>query len=552
MTRWSSQVSGSRTKLSAAAFAALAAIGLIAGCGSGSSSTGRAAPVGKPTVGGTLVYALSAEPPTLDPQETSGTAPYFALLYLGGSLVARDPATGAIVPYLATSWTQSANGLHWQFKLRQGVTFSNGAPLTAADWAFTINRAIAPATASPASGPIFAGVAKATAPSPLVLDIAMSMPNASLLANISDPVFAMPLDEAYVKSVSESYLARHPVGVGPYMFKSWTAGEQITEVRNPRYTWGPSFANRGPAYIGTLKFRFLTDYTTAVQALEAGDLNVLDLEPTDVAALEKDPSVVVEKSELAGVDPLVVLNDSKPPFDNVLVRRAFSMAVNRSLLVSVAADGQGQQQQGPLSPNMTGYYPAIAQMGYAYNPAGAGKLLRQAGYSKGAGGVLELDGKPLGLTLIVVSGDPLYTRVAEILQQEYDAIGASVTIQQMDAGTLESAYTSGHFTLGLDGYAWGNSSLMFGMFYSGDIGALNESHIADPTLDKLLEAMYFATSPAANISYGDQAQAYIVRQAIAIPLFTQSNDVAITSNVHGMTVSDQNGILNIMNAYIAK
>lgn len=509
-----------------------------------------AASTTKPAVGGTVSIAIDQNPSTLDPQKASGSASYFVLQYIGGSLLARDPYNGKIVPYLASSWTESANGKSWQFTLLPGVKFSNGDPLTAADWAYTINRAIAPSTASPASGAIFEGVATATATGPLTLELTMSYPNASLIDNITDPVYAMPLDQAYVEAHGTNYLAEHPLSVGPYVFKSWNQGSNIELERNPAYTWGPSFA-RGPAFIQELNFPIVTSYETGVESLEAGDLDVYTLEAPDVARLSKDPKLNVHSYLEQGIDPYIVLNNSKPPFNNLLVRRAFNMAVNRSQLIKVVMLGQAIPQQGPISSTVVGYDPKIPSTGYAFNPAGARALLKQAGYRKGPGGVLEKAGQPLSLTMILASGDPEYSAVAQVLQRQFAAIGAHVSIDQMDEGLLDTAFVEGKYTLGISDISWSNSAVLFAMFDSLEIGGLNYSHVRNPTLDKYLSGMLFATTPDANIASGNAAQEYIVKQSIIIPLYNKKLYVAINKQVRGVVFSKYTtDPLSLVTAYV--
>jgi len=528
--------------------ACIALLSVLTSCGSSGASSKSSR--GKAAVGGTVTVAIPTNPTTLDPQKTSGVSSYFVLQNIGGSLLARDPFNGKILPYLASSWTEGAGGMSWQFQLRPGVKFSNGDPLTAADWAYTINRAIAPATASPASGPIFEGVANATAPGPLTLDISMTFPNASLLDDITDPVYAMPLDETYVQKHGAAYLAQHPLGVGPYEFESWTQGESIVLKRNPNYNWGPSFA-KGPAHIQTLEFPVITNYETGVASLEAGNIDVYTLEAPDVATLSHDSKLNVKSYLEQGIDPFVVLNNSKPPFNNVLVRRAFNMAVNRKQLIKVVMLGQAVPQQGPISSTVLGYDPKVNSVGYSFNPAGARKLLKEAGYTKGPHGVLEKDGQSLNLTLNVASGNPEYSSVAQVLQRQYAAIGVHVSIDEMDPGLLDTAFAAGNYTMGISDTSWSNSAVMFAMYDSLEIGGLNYSQVKDPAFDKLLSAMLFATTSKKNISAGNAAQIYFVKQSISIPLYNKRLYIAINKRVQGEIFSNYTtNPLSLVTAYV--
>ncbi|MCJ7624826.1 MAG: ABC transporter substrate-binding protein, partial [Anaerolineaceae bacterium] len=146
---------------------------------------------------------------------------------LGGSLVAKEPETGEIVPYLAESWEISEDGLTYTFHLKDGIKFHDGTPFTAHDYAFTLNRAIAPETGSPGTAGMLGTLIGADATDDLTLILRLSAPNAILMENLAFPGFMMPFSKAYVEANDDEYLAHNPMSVGPYTFKEWISGDHI-------------------------------------------------------------------------------------------------------------------------------------------------------------------------------------------------------------------------------------------------------------------------------------------------------------------------------------
>jgi peptide/nickel transport system substrate-binding protein len=218
-------------------------------------------------VGGTLVVSIAAEPSTLDPDLADNSG---ILDVIGATLIARDPQTGDFVPWLAESWEISADGTVITFTLKDGILFQDGTPLTAQDYAFTLNRAVDPNMASPVAGPALIGLVSATATDDKTLVITLAAPNFSIFSTLATlNGFMMPLSKAYVESNGLDFVARNPMSVGPYKFKEWVTGEKIVLERNPDYTWGPAYAP-GPPNIETVEYRIIADQATEVAALEAG------------------------------------------------------------------------------------------------------------------------------------------------------------------------------------------------------------------------------------------------------------------------------------------
>ena len=488
-------------------------------------------PAKGPMTGGTLVMALESEPTTLDPHFSSFGGREF--LYLGATLVAKDPfQDGAYVGYLAESWETSDDGLVWDFTLRKDVKFHDGNPLTAHDYAWTFQRALDPEINSPAAGSALSSVASAEAVDDYTLRLTLHQPYFPLLENL-ELGFAQPLSQEAVEKWGDEY-GRHPVGVGPFMFKEWVTGEKVVLERNPDYNWAPAFQHQGPAYVESLVVRYLPEYATRLAGVEAGEIDFLaGVLDKDVQLLQDTGAVAIYEGYGGGMDPYVALNVAQPPFDDIRVRQAFNYAVDKDALIQIVAGGKGIPQYGPISQATHGYWPGVEYIGYQYDLDKAKALMAEAGYTENADGMLEKDGQPLELVLKAFQGGA-FNRATEVLQAQYKDLGVDVTIEEKDQGVLYGELLSGNFNAAVSGFDYTEFAVVPIFFHSGNIGGLNYVGVNDPELDALLDATNNETDPEKRQKAADDAQRVLVEKAYAVPLFTPTGYVATSSRLQGV------------------
>ena len=480
-----------------------------------------------PAVGGTLVFAQQVETTTLDPHlsETDGGP----LREIGATLVAHAP-DGRIVPYLAESWQISEDGLVWDFKLRKDVKFHNGAALTARDYVWTINRILAPETKALGARGALGPVTSAEAPDEYTLRLNLATPYYSLLYSLALS-FLQPLSEAAVEAAGDQY-GRNPVGTGPYRFQEWVTGDKIILERNPDFAWGPEFVHQGPAHINTVEYLFIPEAATILAGLEAGEIDSATVVARDVERLREGGQFRVIEGLSQGMYPGVFFNTSKPPFDDVRVRQAFNLAVDRDILVRAILSGAGAPQYGPISSSVIGYWPGVEFIGYPHDLERAKKLLEAAGYTYNDKNMAYKDGQPFKLQLM---GSPGVTdvRVSEILQEEFGALGVEIEIVNLDAGAWLGAAVTGAYQLGVAGYNHSEADVLYIFFHSSNIGGYNIGQVADPVLDELLSQTRLETVPAKRQAAVDAAQRYIVEQAYALPLYTPYSYQVVSTRVQG-------------------
>lgn len=490
-----------------------------------------ATPTG-PTVGGRVVLGLTSEPDTLDAQKTAGDAAGRILSLIGASLVAMDPTTRQYMPYLAKEWTISADGLVWDFAVKAGVTFHDGTPLTAKAYAWTFQRAKDPDTMSTSTAEMLGPVAQFEALDDLTFRITLESPYFPFLDSLRQRAYLQPLSQAAVEKAGEQY-GREPVGVGPFKFKEWRTGEKIVIERNPAYAWGPSFTHGGAPYIETIELRVVPEYATVLAGMESGEIDVmLGVQAKDVERLKGAGNAILE-SLTAGISPGLFMNVSQPPFDDVKVRQAINLAVDREALIKAVALGQAVAQWGPISPSVPGYWSGVEKIGYGLDLEKAAALLNEAGYSLGASGLLEKDGEPFRVSIIAVPIDPESVKVAQVLKEQFKALGVDLEIKQLDPGIAWEAIITGDYELTMMGVTWGEADVLWMLMHSNMLGALNFLQTNDPELDRLLDATRETVDPMKRQEACNVAQQYIVEQAYVVPLYAGKEFCAASARLQG-------------------
>ncbi|QAY69337.1 ABC transporter substrate-binding protein [Xylanimonas protaetiae] len=350
-----------RRALSAAA-AAVVALALAA-CTAGSTAVDPS-----PGPGGgvrtDVTVAVAAEPVNLDFTTTSGAAiPQLLMNNVYETLVKIDQ-DGAVVPLLATSWDVSEDRTRYTFHLREGVTFSDGSAFDAADVVASFDR-VRTDWLNAIKGKMDV-VARTEKVDDHTVRVTLDRPSNAWLANLGTSVgaiFPSDLDGVDLRTTA--------IGTGPYTILSVRPGDRIVLAGRPEY-WG------GPAPLTTITVRYLSDPTAAVNALRAGDVDMLfnAASGDQVRQLDALGTFQVVEGTSTG-DVLLSFNNRVPPFDDVRVRRAFAYAVDRQAVMDTASAGYGTQvvamvtPQDPYCEDLTGVYP--------FDPARARALLAEAG-----------------------------------------------------------------------------------------------------------------------------------------------------------------------------
>ena len=415
------------------------------GQGAGPSSGGTAAGPN------TLVFGRNQDAVKLDPAiVTDGNSLNVARVTMEG-LTQYALGSFDIEPALATSWSVSPDGKTWIFNLRHNVKFQDGTPFDADAVKFNFDRwrLVDDPWHKILQGNLeysyyesqfggFPGVirdVKVLAPDKVEIDVTRTV--APMLSNLAMPSFAISSPTAMKKDGEEYF--RQPVGTGPYMVSEWVKDDHITLVAYPGY-WGPK------AKIQTIIFKDIPDAATSMLALQKGDIDGWEYpRPDDVSTLSADHNLTVYHQPPNNLLYLAI-NTEKPPFDNVLVRRALNEAIDANAILHNFFDPSAKLATDflPLA-----VWPHPSTTTYPYDPAGARRLLAQAGFPHG-----------FSTTLWYMTLPRPYVaqpqRVAEAIQADLRAVGINATLQGMEWGPYLDKTERGEHNLALYGWTGDN------------------------------------------------------------------------------------------------
>ena len=344
-------------RLSRAAIAgalALLSAGAIAAWGGATSGGANAAAAPK-----SITVAWASKMDALDPDIGFANQALAAFHLIGGNLY-EIRANGKTVPGLAQSGTASANGLKWTFRLRAGLKFSDGKPLTSADVKATIDRAKADKSNGYAG--LFAPITSVTAPDPQTAIFNLSRKYPSLPTILAEPEFLIMPKAGLAKG--KSFFSA-PISAGPYKLVKWGGGNDSTYALNTNY-WGPK------PLISEIRYTTIADFNSRLSQLQSGQIDAaVDLPPSVLKQLGSGGKVHAEVVSVYGFASLNMWL-AKAPLNNANVRKAISLAIDRGRIVKDVWDGQITAMSSFWPPSMDGFDKSAS---VARDVAGAKKLL---------------------------------------------------------------------------------------------------------------------------------------------------------------------------------
>ena len=449
------------------------------------------------------VIGMSVEPTGLDPTVAAPVAigqVTWQNVYQG---LVRLDRSGKVQPQLARSWTVSPDGLVYTFSLQPGVRFHDGEPFDAASAKFTLDRARSPSSTNPQKQ--FFGVIDAVeTPDPATLVVRLKARSANLLYWLAWPASVMLAPKSADTDRTD------PVGTGPFKLVRWVKGDRVELARVPDY-WD---AGHAPA-LETAIFRFVGDAQAQAAALRSGGLDAVPelAAPELFADFKGDPrfAAVVGDTELKVV---AGTNDAKPPFDDVRVRRALMMAVDRKALVDAVSSGYGEPigshyaQKDPGFVDLTGVLP--------YDPAKAKALLAESGHA--------------GLAFAIKVPQMAYaTRSAEVLQAMFADVGVTMTIvpTEFPAKWIADVFKAHDFDMTIVAHAEPLDIAIYARpdYYFG---------FRNPLFDSAVTAAERAASPAARDAAYGEAQRILAADVPALYLYTIPKLGVWNAELHGL------------------
>ncbi|MGH2388542.1 MAG: ABC transporter substrate-binding protein [Chloroflexota bacterium] len=488
-----------------------------------------------PVRGGILTQGFQNDLATLDPAIGYDWNNWPAEKMVFDGLLDYNEGT-TLEPRLAASMpTVSKDGRTYTFTLRKGVLFQNGREVTADDVAYSINRVLDPKTKSPGSS-FFLSIAGAqqmadgkakTASGIKVLSrysirFTLTQPDTTFL-NVMAMNFAYIVPKEVVAKEGANF-GHAPVGTGPFILKQWIPGQKLVFVRNPHYFY------EGLPYLNGVTFLIGLAPEVALLRLESGQLDMLadPIPASDFVSIRNDPKYANELVRYVQPETTyLTMNTKIAPFNNVKVRQAVNMAIDKTRVVQLSA-GRGVVANQILPPLMPGYDKAYK--GYPYDPAQAKKLLAQAGYPNG-----------FSTQLYVLNVDP-QPRIAQSFQRDLAQIGIKVSIVPLASATLvDQAGTPGKTPLvwsGGEGWLqdFPDPSDFYGPILSCAAavqGGWNWPFFCDKKLDAMAAKLKAMPDSAARYAGYKTLYRGVMAEAPWVPVINNVDYVMHSAHIHG-------------------
>lgn len=497
--------------------AAVVAVLAVGGIGCGGSNDERTA-----AADGTLVIALPSQPDNLNP--ILGDSVYEGSLKLFNGLL-RYAKDLTAEPDLASALpTRSADGKTVTVKLRTDVRFSDGAPLTANDVAFTYRAILDPDSASPMATPLE------------TLDAvrAVDEHTVEFKLNRADPAFYDKLQVGIVpaaalegRDLKTAAFNRKPIGTGPYVLERFEPGGRIVMKANPTHF-------RGRPGIERVVLTAVADENARVALLEKGTVDAAGIVPKLADRIRRNGNYNVFEVRTADAR-VAALPNGDPVLRDAAVRRALSYAVDRRRIVDSALAGAGEPAFGPIMPEHWAYS-RVAER--PFDPAEAERLLEAAGWTRSGDGVRSKRGRPLAFTLMYPSNDSVRKDIALAFASQMKDVGVDVELESLTFDVIEKRQDRGATEFGY-GTPYDPDIELFGLFHSkfataDDDPFTNYPRTRDAAIDAALEAQRSTLDRSARKRHLARLQAALARDASWLWLVRLRHISVVSKRVKGV------------------
>lgn len=480
----------------------------------------------------TLVYCSEGSPENFAPSiNTTGTS-FDATEQIYDNLVDFERGGTKVVPGLAESWTVSKDGLEYVFKLRKGVkwqsnkNFKPTRDMNADDILFMFERQWKendPYFKVTSSNHAYFGdmgmpklLKSVDKVDEYTVKIVLNAPEAPFLSNLAMQYAGVQSKEyaiAMLKAGTPEKIDQEPVGTGPFMLVQYQKDAIIRYKANPQY-WA------GKAKIDDLIFSITPDASVRWAKLQKGECHVMPYpNPADLPAIRKDANVVVMEQPGLNVGYLAY-NTTKKPFDDVRVRKAVNMAINKKAIVDAVYLGTGVPATNPIPPTQWSYNKAIKDD--AFNPEEAKKLLAAAGLKDGF--ATDLWAMPVQRPY-----NPNARRIAELMQADLAKVGIKAEIKSFEWGEYRKRMQSGEHQMGMLGWTGDNGdpdnflNTLLGCSAAKNNGS-NVAKFCYQPFEDLVQKAKVVSNPAERAKLYEKAQVIFKEQA---PWFTIAHAVQI-------------------------
>jgi peptide/nickel transport system substrate-binding protein len=471
----------------------------------------------QPQRGGTLSVGFASDSKTFDPTYSVQFTERQVLYVIYNTLV-RYGTDFSLQPELAESWNIEGDGKRIVFKLRTGVKFHDGTDFNADAVKWNIEHRLDKEVASPQRQQLDPIIASVEVIDPATVAFNLKQRSPGLLSLLGERPGFM-ISPAAAKKFGKD-LGNNPVGTGPFMFKEWVKGSQITVERNPNY-W-----ESGKPYLDRIVFRDIAGSIVGAQRLATGELDFVgDMSPQEIMQIQNRPGIKLHPITV-GRWYSMQWHMYEPPFDNAKLRQAIAHGIDRKRINDIVMAGKGALYDGPTPEGLWWFNPNAKT--YPYDPARAKALLAEAGYPNGF--EFTLSTPQIGVL----------QQINQLAQEQLAAIGVKLKLEPVAQSEWYDRLVKR--TTNMSPNRWTQrpdpDGLLYILFHS--TGFANTTGYKNEQVDKLLEDGRNIYDQAARKKIYDQLQEIIVKDIPMFSLFYSVEYAALRETVQGFAwIPDQ-------------
>jgi peptide/nickel transport system substrate-binding protein len=508
------------------------------GCERRDGAAQRGSPPERPSTERELVVAFDGAGVSnilLDPHN-SGYAPHNRVMRSIYDNLTRLRPDQSVGPWLAESWEISADRTVYEFRLREGVRFHDGAPFDAEAVKANLDRVADPKNALSSRtslGPYLRSE---------VLDarrvrVHLAEPYTPLLRHLSMTKLAM---------LSPAALAKHgpafnlnPVGTGPFRFARLVPGRAVYLERNPDYQWAPPDGDhRGPGRVAKLTFMNVPEESTRIATLESGQAHAADLVPAqNLAAFRSNPRFSLLEKELLNTNYALTLNVSREPWNEADMRLAVRLALDIDAIVRTIYFGNFTRAWSLLSPSMFGSGEQELRNSWRPDPERAKALLSQQGWLPGADGIRERQGKKLDIRFVDSQGNrEKRLDVMQLVRHQLKSVGIRLTIDSQPGGVTSAAIAQNNYDLAAGASFHADPDILRQSFSPALRSTATANKVVDEEIITWLDQAAREPDGPARAALYAKVQRKALDQTYAIPIYVLPYNVAASRDVAGVTI----------------
>lgn len=497
-----------------------------------------------PVKGGTLIY-LEQQPHTNLYPPAGGFYPNGGILnQITDKLTWQNPETLQVEPWIAESWSANADKTEYTFKIRPGVTFSDGTPLDANAVAKNFDTyGLGNKTHRLPVSEVINNYDHSEVIDPLTVKFYFKKPSPGFLQGTATIGSGLVSLSTLARNFEELGDARHIIGSGPFTVKDEKPGRELTLVARKDYQWGPkNLAQQGPANLDGITYIVTPEDSVRIGALLAGQADFIRQVQAYDEKQATDQGFKIYAAPTRGVNDSLSFRPDNPLVADLRVRQALLHATNTKQVVETLFSANYPQATSVIATTAAGYVNLSDKL--AFNQAKAKQLLDDAGWKPAADGIRVKDGQRLALTVYESLPQPQNKEVLQLIAQQWRQVGVALAVKAGDAGShtldnLDPLKTP--LTVSEVGRA--DPDVVKSMFFPNNRDALLQKggssdkvqSFRDDKLNALLTAISAEVEPQKRLQLTGDAQRYLLDNAYVIPIFEEPQVFAGAPWVKGVS-----------------